>query len=139
MRRLFLIATPYVWLLALFLIPFAIVFKISLSDYAISIPPYTPVLDFSAGWEGFKTYLSELDFENFTFLTTDELYWKAYLSSVQIAFVATLITLLVGYPIAYGMAQASDEWRPTLMMLVILPFWTSFLIRVYSWIGILSN
>ena len=138
-RRFFLIATPYAWLLALFLVPFLIVFKISLSDYAISIPPYTPVLDPSAGWEGFKTFLSELDFENFVFLTEDALYWKAYLSSLQIAAIATFITLLVGYPIAYGMAQASDEWRPTLMMLVILPFWTSFLIRIYAWIGILSN
>ncbi|MDP5347465.1 MAG: ABC transporter permease subunit, partial [Paracoccaceae bacterium] len=86
-----------------------------------------------------KSFLSELDFENFTFLTQDPLYWKAYVSSLQIAAISTLLTLLVGYPIAYGMAQAPDEWRPTLLLLVILPFWTSFLIRVYSWIGILSN
>ena len=72
-------------------------------------------------------------------LTTDDLYWKSYISSLQIAFFATLLTLLVGYPIAYGMANAPDHWRPTLMMLVILPFWTSFLIRVYSWMGILST
>ncbi|MDH5530835.1 MAG: ABC transporter permease subunit, partial [Paracoccaceae bacterium] len=122
-----------------FLVPFLIVFKISLSDYAISIPPYTPTFDIGAGWEGIKSFLSALDFENYTFLAEDALYWKAYLSSLQIAAISTFITLLVGYPIAYGMAQASDEWRPTLMMLVILPFWTSFLIRVYSWIGILSN
>ncbi|MFZ1727445.1 MAG: ABC transporter permease subunit [Albidovulum sp.] len=139
LRRFFLIATPYAWLAALFLVPFLIVFKISLSDYAISIPPYTPVLDISAGWEGFRAFLSKLDFENYTFLASDALYWKAYLSSLQIAGISTIITLLVAYPIAYGMAQANDEWRPTLMMLVILPFWTSFLIRVYSWIGILSN
>ncbi|MEZ5778419.1 MAG: ABC transporter permease subunit [Paracoccaceae bacterium] len=139
MRRLTLIAVPYLWLLVFFLVPFAIVFKIALSDYAISIPPYTPTLDFSAGWDGIKSFFSGLDFENFTFLASDDLYWKAYLSSLQIAAISTLITLCVGYPIAYGMAQAPDEWRPTLMMLVILPFWTSFLIRVYSWIGILSN
>ncbi len=138
-RRLFLIFTPYTWLLIFFLIPFAIVLKISLSDYAISIPPYTPVLDLEAGWAGVKEFLSALDFENFTFLTSDALYYTAYLSSLKIAFISTVITLIVGYPIAYGMAQAPDEWRPTLMMLVILPFWTSFLIRVYSWIGILSN
>ncbi|MGB5559740.1 MAG: ABC transporter permease subunit [Paracoccaceae bacterium] len=138
-RRLFLIATPYVWLLALFLIPFLIVFKISLSDTAIAIPPYTPTLDLAAGWDGIKAFFSELDIENFVFLTEDSLYWKAYLSSLQIAGISTFLTLLVGYPIAYGMAQSSDSWRPTLMMLVILPFWTSFLIRVYSWIGILSN
>ncbi|MEQ9260172.1 MAG: ABC transporter permease subunit [Roseovarius sp.] len=139
MRRAILILTPYLWLLALFLVPFLIVLKISLSDIALAIPPYTPTLDFSAGWEGIKSFFAALDFENFTFLTTDDLYWKAYLSSVQIAAIATFCTLLVGYPIAYGMANAPDHWRPTLMMLVILPFWTSFLIRVYSWMGILST
>ena len=139
MRRLFLIAVPYLWLLALFLVPFLIVLKISLSDPAIARPPYTPTLDLSLGWQGLKDFFSQLDFENFTFLTEDALYWKAYLSSLQIAVISTLITLLVGFPIAYGMAKAPSEWRPTLMMLVILPFWTSFLIRIYAWMGILSN
>ena len=139
MRRATLILVPYLWLLALFLVPFLIVLKISLSDTALAIPPYTPTLDFSAGWEGIRRFFAGLDFENFKFLTTDDLYWKAYLSSLQIAFIATFFTLLVGYPIAYGMANAPDHWRPTLMMLVILPFWTSFLIRVYSWMGILSS
>ncbi len=139
MRRFTLIAVPYFWLLVLFLVPFIIVFKISLSDTALAIPPYTPTLDLSSGWEGIRGFFAALDWENFTFLTTDDLYWKAYLSSLQIAAISTLLTLLVGYPVAYGMAQSPDEWRPTLMMLVILPFWTSFLIRVYSWMGILSN
>ncbi|WP_210879580.1 ABC transporter permease subunit [Roseovarius autotrophicus] len=139
MRRFLLIALPFTWLLALFLVPFLIVFKISLSDIALAIPPYTPTLDLSEGWAGIKAFLSQLDFENFIFLTQDDLYWKAYLSSLQIALIATVLTLLVGYPIAYGMANAPDHWRPTLMMLVILPFWTSFLIRVYSWMGILST
>ncbi len=139
MRRLFLIAVPYLWLLALFLVPFLIVLKISLSDPAIARPPYTPTLDIALGWQGLKDFFSQLDFENFTFLTEDALYWKAYLSSLQIAVISTLITLLVGFPIAYGMAKAPSEWRPTLMMLVILPFWTSFLIRIYAWMGILSN
>jgi len=139
MRRAALILVPYLWLLALFLVPFAIVFKIALSDPAIAIPPYTPTLDLREGWSGLRDFLSRLDLENFTFLTTDDLYWKAYLSSLRIALIATLCTLLVGYPIAYGMANAPDHWRPTLMMLVILPFWTSFLIRVYSWMGILST
>ena len=139
MRRLVLIAVPYLWLLALFLVPFAIVLKISLSDTALSIPPYAPTLDFSAGWEGIRSFFAELDFDNFVWLTQDDLYWKAYLSSLSIALVSTAITLLVGYPIAYGMARAPEEWRPTLMMLVILPFWTSFLIRVYAWMGILSS
>ncbi|HEY9038553.1 MAG TPA: ABC transporter permease subunit [Roseovarius sp.] len=139
MRRLVLIAVPYLWLLALFLVPFLIVLKISLSDIAMAIPPYTPTLDLSEGWQGIRAFLADLDLDNFLFLTTDDLYWKAYLSSFKIAVIATFLTLLVGYPIAYGMAAAPDHWRPTLMMLVILPFWTSFLIRVYSWIGILSN
>ena len=136
MRRFALIAIPYLWLLALFLVPFAIVLKISLSDVALARPPYMPQFDWATGiW----AFLSELDFENFVWLTQDDLYWKAYLSSLQIAFFSTLLTLLVGYPMAYGMARAPEEWRATLMMLVILPFWTSFLIRVYAWMGILSN
>ncbi|OZB18471.1 MAG: putrescine/spermidine ABC transporter permease [Rhodobacterales bacterium 34-62-10] len=139
MRRFILIAVPYLWLVALFLVPFLMVLKISLSDIALSIPPYTPQLDISEGWSGFKAFLSQLDFDNFIFLTQDPLYWRAYVSSLQIALISTVLTLLVGYPIAYAMAQAPDEWRPTLLLLVILPFWTSFLIRVYSWMGILSN
>ena len=139
LRRALLIALPYAWLLALFLVPFGIVLKISLSDMALAIPPYVPTLDITAGWAGLKEFFSQLDFENFVFLTEDDLYWRAYLSSLKIATLSTLITLLVGFPIAYGMSRASDAWRPTLMMLVILPFWTSFLIRVYSWMGILSQ
>ncbi|MEO1138271.1 MAG: ABC transporter permease subunit [Pseudomonadota bacterium] len=139
MRRAVLILIPYLWLLALFLVPFAIVLKISLSDIELSIPPYTPQLDLSAGWQGIKAFFSALDFENFTFLTTDDLYWKSYISSLQIAVVSTGLTLFVGYPMAYAMARAPDHWRPTLLMLVILPFWTSFLIRVYAWMGILST
>ena len=138
-RRLFLIAVPYLWLGALFLVPFVIVLKISLSDGAIAIPPYTPTLDISGGWDSIKEFFSGLDFENYVFLTEDDLYWKAYASSLKIAVISTVATLLVGFPIAYGMASAPDHWRPTLMMLVILPFWTSFLIRVYAWIGILST
>jgi putrescine transport system permease protein len=134
MRRAALIAVPYLWLLLLFLVPFLIVFKISLSDTALAIPPYSPTMR-----DGLFALLAELDFENFVFLTEDDLYWKAYLSSLKIAVISTVLTLVVGYPIAYGMARAPEEWRPTLMMLVILPFWTSFLIRVYAWMGILSN
>ena len=134
MQRFVLIAVPYAWLLALFLVPFAIVFKISLSDIALAIPPYTPTLK-----DGFAALIAGLDFENFAFLVSDDLYWKAYLSSLQIALLSTAFTLCVAYPIAYGMARAPEEWRPTLMMLVILPFWTSFLIRVYAWMGILSQ
>ena len=111
MRRFTLIAVPYAWLLVLFLVPFVIVFKISLSDTALAIPPYTPTLDFSSGWAGIRAFFAGLDFENFTFLTTDDLYWKAYLSSLQIAAISTVLTLLVGYPIAYAIARANTEWR----------------------------
>ena len=138
-RRLLLIWVPYLWLFALFLVPFGIVLKIAFSDIALAIPPYTPTLDLSAGWDGLRAFFARLDFENFVFLTTDELYWRAYLSSLRIATISTVAALIVGYPIAYGMAKAAPEWRPTLLMLVILPFWTSFLIRVYAWIGILSQ
>lgn len=133
-RRFILIAVPYAWLLALFLIPFIIVFKISLSDLALSIPPYSPTAK-----DGISAMFKAFDLENFVFLGSDDLYWRAYLSSLKIALISTILAVLVGYPMAYGMARAPEEWRPTLMMLVILPFWTSFLIRVYAWVGILSN
>jgi len=209
LRRSFLIAIPYTWLVIFFLIPFGIVLKISFSDIALAIPPYTPTMK-----DGFWEMLSGLDLENYAFigagavfavfavlvisigmfqivyprvrralipdarygifdsaaavLTTlavalvnvalivallsflfpvlksfvdipDFLYFAAYLSSLKIAVISTFLTLLIGYPIAYGMARAAEHWRPTLLMLVILPFWTSFLIRVYAWIGILST
>ena len=208
--RRFLISSPYLWLLVLFLVPFVIVLKISFSDIALAIPPYTPNLK-----DGFWAMLAGLDLENYAFIgagavvagvlalglciamfslvyprvrrmmtrgdrpdTTlgaaiagltalavsvvnvaivlalasllfpalerfveipDFLYFAAYLSSLKIAIVSTFLTLLIGYPIAYAMARSADHWRPTLLMLVILPFWTSFLIRVYAWIGILST
>ncbi|WP_071673541.1 ABC transporter permease subunit [Nioella nitratireducens] len=139
LARRTLIGIPYLWLLLLFLVPFGIILKISLSDVTLAIPPYTPTLDLTEGWSGIRAFLRGLDWENYVFLTEDDLYWKAYLSSLKIALISTFFTLCVGYPIAYGMARAAPEWRPTLMMLVILPFWTSFLIRVYAWIGILSS
>jgi putrescine transport system permease protein len=132
------IIIPYLWLLFFFLIPFIIVFKISLSQTAIAIPPYTPVLGFGDGISGFFAQLKQLGIDNYVWLTQDALYFNAYVTSVIIAGISTILTLLVGYPIAYGMARAPATIRPTLLMLVILPFWTSFLIRVYAWIGILK-
>lgn len=209
LRRTILILVPYGWLFVLFLIPFGIVLKISLSDIALAIPPYTPTFK-----DGLWTMLSSLDFENYQFIGAgavvagfaclvslaamfqivyprvktalsldvkngiyetvsaaltafavavvnvavllavlgflfpalnsfvnipDFLYFTAYLSSLKIALISTFLTLCIGYPIAYGMARAPEHWRPTLLMLVILPFWTSFLIRVYAWIGILGT
>jgi putrescine transport system permease protein len=94
-----------------------------------------PIFSWSTGiWN----FLKQLDFENYTFLFSDPLYVNAYLSSLKIAAISTLLTLLVAYPMAYGMAKAPKAWQPTLMMLVILPFWTSFLIRIYAWIAILK-
>ncbi|AHB48724.1 putrescine/spermidine ABC transporter permease [Hyphomicrobium nitrativorans NL23] len=139
MRRWLLISVPYLWLFVFFLVPFFIVFKISLSDTEIAIPPYTPLLDLSEGWAGIKDFFSQLDFENYRIIFSDALYVNAYGSSLRIAFISTLITLAVGFPIAYGMARAPKAWQPMLLMLVILPFWTSFLIRVYAWIGILKQ
>jgi putrescine transport system permease protein len=133
------IIVPYIWLLFFFLLPFILVLKIALSDLEYGQPPYMPQMSFSDGWSTFWDKLSMLDFENFAFLFGDSLYIKSYLSSLQIAFVSTLFTLLIGFPLAYGMARAPDNLRPTLLMLVILPFWTSFLIRVYAWIGILKQ
>jgi putrescine transport system permease protein len=139
MRRWLLISVPYLWLLVFFLVPFFIVFKISLSDIATAIPPYTPTFDWSQGLSGIGTFLSQLDFENYFFIFEDPLYLNAYWSALTIAAISTFLTLLIAYPIAYGMARAPKEWQPTLVMLVILPFWTSFLIRVYAWIGILKK
>jgi putrescine transport system permease protein len=136
--RWLVVAIPYLWLIVLFLAPFLIVLKISLSATAIAMPPYTPALDFSAGFGALWEQIKEFSFDNYVFLTEDALYWESYLSSLKIALISTFLILIIGYPIAYGMARARKEWRTTLLMLVILPFWTSFLIRVYAWIGILK-
>jgi len=136
--RWLVVAIPYLWLIVLFLAPFLIVVKISLSATAIAMPPYEPALDFSAGFGALWEQIKEFSFDNYVFLTEDALYWESYLSSLKIALISTFLILIIGYPIAYGMARARKEWRTTLLMLVILPFWTSFLIRVYAWIGILK-
>ena len=137
--RWLVVAIPYVWLLVFFLAPFFIVFKISLSEVAFAIPPYIPTFDLGAGFDAFWANIKKLSIENYVWLTEDALYYRAYLSSVLIAIISTFLLLAIGYPVAYGMARAPKAWRPTLVMLVILPFWTSFLIRVYAWIGILKK
>lgn len=130
---------PYLWLLILFLAPFLIVLKVSLSTIAIASPPYTPVFNLGAGIAGLIESIKQLNLENYLWLTDDALYARAYLSSLWIAFISTVVVLIIGYPIAYAMARAPKAWQPMLLMLVILPFWTSFLIRVYAWIGILKK
>jgi putrescine transport system permease protein len=133
------VLVPYLWLAFFFLAPFLIVVKISLSHDVVAQPPYRPLLDLTAGWEGVRAFLSELDFANYALVLTDAFYIESYLQSLWIAAVSTVLLLLVGYPVAYAIARAPANWRPLLVLLVILPFWTSFLIRVYAWIGILSR
>jgi putrescine transport system permease protein len=127
-------AVPFLWLGVFFLVPFLIVLKISLSDPAVAQPPYRPVFE----WSDITSFIAALDLENFGLLTEDDLYLRAALSSVRIAGLSTLLLLLVGFPIAYAMARAPERHRSLLVALVILPFWTSFLIRIYAWIAILK-
>lgn len=133
-RRL-VIALPYAWLLLFFLAPFAIVFKISFADPIVAQPPFTPLFDFADE----STHWLLATFDNYRFLTEDNLYWVSYLKSIKIAFISTLLCLLLGYPMAYGIARCRPVWRRVLLMLIILPFWTSFLLRVYAWIGMLGK
>jgi putrescine transport system permease protein len=133
------VLVPYVWLVAFFLVPFLIVLKISLSQSAIAQPPYLPVLDPAAGWEGLKEFLAGLSFGNYAAIAADSLYLSSYLKSLQVAALSTAILLLIGYALAYGMARAPRRLQPLLLTLVILPFWTSFLIRVYAWSNILQR
>lgn len=129
------ISLPYIWLVLFFLTPFLIVFKLSFSEIRTAIPPYSSLFEFVD-----DIYLQiTLNLENYLILWDDSLYWKAYLSSIKIATISTFLTLLIGYPLAYSMIKATPKWRFILLMLIILPFWTSFLIRVYAWIGILKN
>jgi putrescine transport system permease protein len=136
--RNLVIAVPYLWLLIFFLAPFAIVLRISFSEVAIAIPPYLPIFDLFGGLDAIWENLRTLSFDNYTWLAGDPLYINAYKSSLWIAAVSTVLTLIVGFPLAYGMARAPNSIRPILLMAVVLPFWTSFLIRVYAWIGILK-
>ena len=125
------IMTPYLWLAAFFLLPFAIILKISVADPVIAQPPFTPAFD-DAG-------RLSITFDNFLFLLSDKLYAITYLRSVVMAAIATLLCLALGFPMAYGIARARDELRGLLLLLVVLPFWISFLLRVYAWMGLFNN
>jgi putrescine transport system permease protein len=129
----------YLWLAIFFLAPFAIVLKISLSQTAIAQPPYVPILDLTAGWVGLKDFFARLTLEGYRLIASDPIYLFSYLKSLQIAGVSTAILLLIGYPLAFGIARSSRGIQPLLVILVLLPFWTSFLIRVYAWINILQR
>jgi putrescine transport system permease protein len=128
------VAVPVLWLAVFFLIPFFVVAKISLSEAAIAMPPYLPLVE----WDDGRAIVT-LNFGNFAYLFDDPLYLNAYLSSLWIAFISALLALLVGYPMAYYIARSPEARRSLLLTLVILPFWTSFLLRVYAWQGFLRS
>jgi putrescine transport system permease protein len=129
---------PFLWLTIFFAFPFLLVAKLSLSDAALAMPPYAPRIDWSQGLAGVQAFLAGLDGETYVRLIQDRLYLDAYLSSLRLAATGALILLLIGYPIAYGISRCPPRLRQALVMAVILPFWTSFLIRIYAWIAILK-
>jgi len=129
------IAVPYLWLLLFFLIPFVIVFKISFSEVRLAMPPYAPLWQ----WVSEKAVDVHLNLGNYLYLLTDDLYISSYLYSLKVAAISTVFCLLIAYPMAYAMARSSPATRNLYLMLIILPFWTSFLLRVYAWIGLLKN
>lgn len=132
--RTAVVAGPFIWLLLFFLVPFLLVVKISFADLQLGIPPYTELTTYTDG-----VIHVALDLSHYAFLLTDSLYFATYVNSVVVAAVSTLLCLLIGYPMAYYIARSNPASRNLLMMAVMLPFWTSFLIRVYAWIGILKN
>jgi putrescine transport system permease protein len=129
------VLVPYAWLLLFLVAPLLIILKISLADPIVAQPPFTPLLDTSAG--GFPRV--HLTADNYLFVLTDQLYLLTYVNSLTLAGVSTLLCLLIGYPMAYGIARARNGNRSLLLMLVVLPFWISFLLRVYAWMGLLST
>jgi putrescine transport system permease protein len=132
--RRVVVGIPLGWLFLLFLLPFLIVLKLSFSQERLAIPPYAPLLEWINGLPH-----PVMHFNNYSFLFTDPLYISAYLYSLKVAAVSTVFCLLLGYPMAYAIARARGTLRSVLLMLIILPFWTSFLLRVYAWIGLLKH
>jgi len=133
-RRLVLYV-PFAWLLLFFLAPFFFVLKISLAETTIASPPYTPMIE----WIDEGVMNVRLVIDNFAYLWEDDLYVNTYLNSLKISSISTLLCLLIGYPIAYAIVRSSHTTKHILLMLIILPFWTSFLLRVYAWMGILAD
>jgi putrescine transport system permease protein len=130
-----IILVPFLWLLVFFLAPFFIVMKISVAEAVIASPPFTPMLD----WAEEGVMQIRLVFDNFAYLWEDALYVNTYLNSILIAGVSTILCLLLGYPMAYAIVRSSNTTKHILLLLVILPFWTSFLLRVYAWMGLLAD
>jgi putrescine transport system permease protein len=128
------IAPPFLWLILFFLIPFIIVLKISFADTQLSVPPYTPLFRWIDGHLQVQPHAG-----SYLFLLQDPLYVQAFLSSLKVAALSTVFCLVLGYPMAYAIAHADRAWRNTLLLFIVLPFWTSFLLRVYAWMGLLRN
>lgn len=129
--RRFAIAAPYLWLLVFFLAPFAIILKISLADPILAQPPYSSSFDGDGR--------PAMSLSNYFFLLSDKLYSITYLRSVAMASVTTTLCLMLGFPMAYGIARAKPATRSLLLLLIVLPFWISFLLRVYAWMGLMNN
>ncbi len=133
--RKIVVAIPFVWLLLFFLFPFFIVAKISVAELAIASPPFTRMIEWTDG--GIMTI--RIVFDNFAYILSDSLYFNTYVNSLKISITSTLICLIFGYPIAYGIVRSGPVAKPLLLFAVILPFWTSFLLRVYAWMGLLAD
>jgi len=132
--RQMVIGVPFIWLCLFFMLPFFIVMKISFSEAALAIPPYTDIYTFTE-----QKFQLLLNLGNYTLLADDQLYLSAYLGSLKVAFFSTLICLLIGFPMAYAISKARKEAQTVLLLLIMMPTWTAILIRVYAWMGILSN
>src|SRR6202140_4408367 len=130
---------PYAWLLVFFLVPFLIVLRISLSQPALAQPPYAPLFNLLAGWHGITAFFGALSLDNYVLIGSDPLYLLSFVKSVEIAAFSTLLLLILGYPIAYGITRTPRRVQAVLMTLVMLPFWTAFLIRIYAWMNILQH
>ncbi|MCP3689749.1 MAG: ABC transporter permease subunit [Gammaproteobacteria bacterium] len=133
--RTLVLLVPFIWLLIFFLAPFFIVFKIALAEAVIKSPPFTPMIE----WVDEGVMNIRVVIDNFAYLWEDDLYVNTYLNSVKISTVSTILSLLIGYPMAYAIARSSQTTKQILLMLIILPFWTSFLLRVYAWMGLLAD
>ena len=129
------VGIPYIWLFIFFLVPFFIVLKISFAESLIASPPFSSLFQ----WADDGALQIRILFDSFAYLWEDELYLNTYLNSVKVAFISTIICLLIGYPMAYAIVRSSQTKKNILLMLIILPFWTSFLLRVYAWMGLLAD
>ena len=130
-----IIAVPFYWLLIFFLAPFVIVFKISVAESLIASPPFSPLFDIAQN----GALSVHLVFDNYAYLWEDSLYIKTYVNSIRISTISTILCLLLGYPIAYAIVRSTPTTPFVLLMLIILPFWTSFLLRIYAWMGVLAD